>query len=136
MVMVFCNSAVTDSSYPAHRALEDVRAMKRIFSSDLLHPLLSNLTIQSKSNIVAYWQRLHHERIVSQQFIIHLWRAYTKMMAKRLNEHGITYEMLKSTFEDNCDDRQAFDSQLHEAGVKRKAWRDKIWDHFTGRKST
>ena len=51
-VMVFCNSAITDSSYPAHRALEDVRAMKRIFSSDLLHPLLSNLTIQSKSNIV------------------------------------------------------------------------------------
>ena len=44
MVMVFCNSAVTDS---AHWALEDVLAMKRIFSSDLLYPLLSNLTIQS-----------------------------------------------------------------------------------------
>ena len=48
-------------------------------------------------------------------------------MAKLLNEHSITYEMLKSTFEDNCDDSQAFDSQLHEAGVKRKAWRDKIY---------
>ena len=121
MVMVLCNSAITDSSYPAHQALEDVRAMKRIFYSDLLYPLLSNLTIQSKSNIVAYWQMLHHERIVSQQFIIHFERACTRTMAKRLNEHSITYKILKSTFTDNCDDRQAFDSQLHKAGVKRKA---------------
>ena len=40
------------------------------------------------------------------------------MMAKHLNEYSTTYKMLKSTFKDNCDDRQAFDSQLHDAGVK------------------
>ena len=37
----------------AHRALEDVRAVKRIFYSNVLHSLLSNLTIQSKSGILA-----------------------------------------------------------------------------------
>ena len=85
---------------------------------------------------MAYWQNLHHERIASQQYIVHFGRSCAKMMAKCLNEHGITYKMLKSTFEDNCDDHHTFDSQLHEAGVKQKAWCDKIWRHFTGRKLT
>ena len=109
--MVTCNSAVTDSSYPAHQALEDVHAMKTTCPAIYY--------IQSNSNIVAYWKMLHQKRMVSQQFIIHFGKACTKMMAKCLNEHSITYEMLKSTFEDNCDNRQAFDSQLHE-------WRNKI----------
>lgn len=78
-------------TYNAHRALEDVCAMKRIFSSDLLYPLLSNPTIQSKSNMVAYWQMLHHERIVSQQFIIHFGTACTKTMAKHLNEYIVSH---------------------------------------------
>ena len=124
------------STYPAHRALEDVRAKKKIFSSNLLHPLLSNLTIHSKNDVVVYWQTLHHERVTSQQFIIHLRSSCTKTMAKRLNEYNITFEMLKSTFEDNCDDRQAFNNQLQIARVKRKAWHDKIWNHFTGQKLT
>ena len=50
--------------------------------------------------------------------MIHFGRTCTKTMAKHLNEHGNTYEMFKSTFEDNCDNRQVFDSQLHEAEVK------------------
>jgi len=57
-------------------------------------------------------------------------------MAKRLNENNITIDVLKSVFEQNCDDRQAFNNELQMAGVKRKGWRDKIWNHFTGRKPT
>ena len=136
MVMLFIISSVIASTYPAHRALEDVRAMKKIFSSNLLHPLLSNLIIRSKNDVVVYWQTLHHKRVTSQQFIIHLRSSCTKTMTKRLNEHNITFEMLKSTFEDNCDDRQAFNNQLQIARVKRKAWHDKIWNNFTGRKLT
>ena len=117
-------------AHTTHRALEGVHAMKRIFYSNVLHSLLSNLTIQSKSGILAKpasWKDC---------FSTIYGRFRTKMMAKHLNEHGNTYEMFRSTFEDNCDNFQAFDSQLHEAGVKRKAWRDKIWYHFTRQKST
>ena len=55
MVMLFIISSVIASTYPAYRALEDVRAMKKLFSSNLLHPLLSNLTIRSKNDVVVYW---------------------------------------------------------------------------------
>ena len=136
MVTSFLFSCVIISNYPAHRAMEDVRAMKRIFCSNLLHPVLSNLSIRSKSDIVGHWQTLHHERVTSQQFIIHLGSSCTKTMAKRLNESNITIDVLKSVFEQNCDDRQAFNNELQMAGVKRKGWRDKIWNHFTGRKPT
>ena len=72
----------------------------------------------------------------SQQFIIHLGSLCIKTMAKCLNEHNITIEMLKSVFEQNRDDRQAFNNELQIAKVKRKGWCDKIWNHFTGRKPT
>ena len=115
-------SSVTVSTYLAHRVMEDVRAMKRIFSSNLLHSVLSNLTIRSKTDIVGYWQTLHHERVTShcsQQFIIHFGSLCTKRMAKRLNEYNFTFEMLKSTFQQNCDDRQDFNNELQIAGIKR-----------------
>ena len=136
MVTLFIISSVIISNHLAHRAMEDVRAMKKIFCCNLLHPVLSNLSIRSKSDIVGHWRTLHHERATSQQFIIHLGSSCTKTMAKCLNEHNITIEMLKSVFEQNCDDRQAFNNELQIAGVKRKGWRDKIWNHFTGRKPT
>ena len=34
-----------------------------------------------------------------------------------MNEYNITFEMLKSTFEQNCDDRQVFNNQLQIAGM-------------------
>ena len=52
-----------------------------------------------KSDIVGHRQTLLHERATSQQFTIHLGSSCTKTMAKRLNEHNITIEMLKSVFE-------------------------------------
>ena len=99
MVTLFIILSVIISNHLAHRAMEDVRAMKKIFCCNLLHPVLSNLSIRSKSDIVGHWQTLHHERATSQQFIIHLGSLCTKTMAKRLNEHNITIEMLKSVFE-------------------------------------
>ena len=51
-------------------------------------------------------------------------------MAKRLGQLKLPYEVLKSAFEDNMDNIQAFHECLREAGITRKAWRDKIWSHF------
>ena len=46
-------------------------------------------------------------------------------MAKCLSRLKISYEMLKSAFEDNVDDSQAFHDFLHGAGITRKAWCEK-----------
>lgn len=43
---------------------------------------------------------------------------------------------LKLAFDDNIDDRQVFYNHLHTAGIKRKVWCEKIWDHFQGQKLT
>ena len=133
IILIFmCNNI----KLSAHRAMEDARAMKRIFPSNLLYPVLSNLSIRSKSDIVGHWQTLNHERVTSQQFIIHLGTSCTKMMAKRLNEHNTTIDVLKFIFEQSFDDCQSFNNKLQMTEVKRKGWSDKIWNHFTGRKPT
>ena len=126
MVTSFIISSVIISNHLAHRALEDVRAMEKIFCSNLLHDALSKLSIRNKSDIVGHCHALHHERATSQQFIIHPGRCCTKMMAKHLNEHNITIEMLKSISKQNFDDRQAFNNELQIAGVKRKGWHDNM----------
>ena len=99
MVTSFIILSVIISNHLAHRAMEDVRAMKKVF---LLQLSVASCFVQpeySKSDIVGHWQTLHHERAISQQFTIHLGSSCTKTMAKRLNEHNITIEMLKSVFE-------------------------------------
>ena len=37
---------------------------------------------------------------------------------------------MKLAFEDNIDDRQVFYDYLKGAEINRKAWYEKIWDHF------
>ena len=64
MVTSFIILSVIISNHLAHRAMEDVRAMKKIFCCNLLHPVLSNLSIHSKSDIVGHWRTLHHEGLL------------------------------------------------------------------------
>lgn len=118
----------------AHRALEDVKAMKRIFCSEALSPLLNQLTIRNREQIVANWQLKHQELSTIQKYAVQFGRSCTKAMAKRLSQLKLPYEMLQSTFEDNFDDRQAFYGYLRKAGITRKVWREKIWTHFQGRR--
>ena len=116
----------------AHRALEDVKAMERIFSSTALSPLLTQLTIRSREQIVAQWHLKHQELSTVQKYVVCFGRICTKAIAKRLGELDLPYDMLKSAFEDNMDDSQAFHECLRKAGITRKGWRDKIWTHFRG----
>ena len=117
-----------------HRALEDVRAMQRIFSTNNLKPLLSLLTIRSKAQIVEHWQQKHQELATMQQYTIHFGRSCTKAMSKRLSQLKLSYDALKSVFDDNIDNRQAFNKQLHKSGITRKAWCEKMWEHFRSRR--
>ena len=107
--------------------MEDVKAMDRIFSSTALESFLSLLTIRSKDQIVAQWKQKHQELATMQKYTVHFGRSCTKVMS---------YDTLKSAFADNVDDRQAFYDYLRGAGINRKAWHEKIWDHFRGRKPT
>lgn len=107
--------------------------MRRIFSTDAMKSILCQLTVRNTSQIIAQWQEKRNEWIAAQQFVGHFGRECTKTMAIRLKEWSITYDELKSIFR-AYSTREAFDEQLRERGVNRKAWRNKIWLHFSGQK--
>ena len=44
-------------------------------------------------------------------------------MSKCLSQLELPYDTMKSAFEDNIDDRQAFYDHLKGAGINRKVWR-------------
>lgn len=113
----------------AHRAMADVRAMKEVFASSKLEPLLARLTLRSKSEIYKSWSSKNNERTISQQLIGRLGKDCTKKMAIRLHEDGITYDSLQTAFQ-HCSSEQEFDKWLHNAGVRLKNWRKKICHHF------
>ena len=108
--------------------------MGKIFCSPALKPLLSLLTIRSKQQIVAQWKLKNQELVTMQKYTVHFGRSCTKAMSKRLSQLELSYDTMKSAFEDNVDDRQAFYDYLKGAGINRKAWYEIIWDHFCGRK--
>ena len=136
MVLKFFDSkryVSLDVSVVAHRAMEDVKAMKRVFTTETLKPILSQLTIHHSSKILARWQQKRKEWIGAQQFVVHFGKDCSKTMALRLNERNITYQGLESMF-DSCDSHESFDDLLKQAGINRKAWRGKIWQYFSTRK--
>ena len=65
-----------------------------------------------------------------QKYTVHFGRSCTKAMSKCLSQLELSYDTMKSAFEDNTDDRQVFYDYLKGAGINQKAWREKIWDHF------
>ena len=87
-------------NFTAHHAMEDVKAMEAVFSSDLMKTVFSQLTIQSHPQIVAYWQERSKEWLGAQQFVAHMGRECTGTMALRLNERDLTY--VRDTF-DKCN---------------------------------
>ena len=95
--------------------------MKQIFSSEALSPLLTQLTIRSREQIVAHWHHKHQELATVQKYAVRFGRSCTKAMAKCLSRLKLAYEDLKSTFDDNIDDRQAFYDCLRKAEITRKA---------------
>ena len=51
-------------------------------------------------------------------------------MFKCLSQLELSYDIMKLAFEDNTDDRQVFYDYLCRAGLNKKAWPEKIWDHI------
>lgn len=111
--------------------MEDVKAMQAVFSKDTMKPVLSQLSLRTHGQIVAYWQERSKEWLSAQQFVTRMGRDCTRTMAVRLNEWNITYENLQETFDEHMRDEESFNKHLCDAGVTRKAWRSKIWFHFS-----
>ena len=120
----------------AHRAMADVKAMEAVFSSDLMKDVLSKLSIQTHAQIVTYWQQKSKEWLSAQQFVTHMGRDCTRTMAVRLNEWGLRYDDLRDIFDNYKTDEASFHSHLLEAGVARRPWRSKLWQHFLKKQSS
>ena len=103
--------------------------MANIFSTSCLKPLLSQLTIRSKDQIVGRWEQKHRERALMQMHTFYFGQSCTLAMAKCLDRLDLSYDLLKS-FADNSDNRQTFYDQLNLYGFTRKAWCEKLWEHF------
>ena len=114
----------------AHRAMANVRAMKDVFTSSNLAPLLAKLTLRSKSEVYKAWSSKNNDRAISQQLIGKMGKDCTKKMAIRLHENGITYDHLHQGFQ-NCSSEQEFDKWLHNEGVRLKNWRKRLHHHFS-----
>lgn len=78
------------------------------------------------SEYLKYKLLKHQELATMQQYTIHFGQNCTKAMSKCFSQLELSYDSLKSAFNDNIDDRQAFYNHLRTAGIKRKAWCEKI----------
>ena len=110
--------------------MEDVKVMKAVFTSDLIKDMLSTLLVRSHGQIVAYWHQKSKEWLSAQQFVAHMGRDCTQTMSVCLNKWDITYDNLRDIFEKCKTDKAVFHSYLLEAGVARRPWRNKLWQHF------
>jgi len=113
--------------------LEDVKAMKRIFTTTFLKPflspLLTHLTIRNKAEIVAEWKIKYQNLATLKEYAV-LGQYCTLAMAKCLKRLNISYKTLQTAFEEHYNDRKAFNTHLYDKGITRKVWQGKIWDHF------
>ena len=57
-------------------------------------------------------------------------------MGVRLNEWGLRYDDLRDIFDKYKTDEASFHSHLLEAGVARRPWRSKLWQHFSKKQSS
>jgi len=118
-----------DSAYNAHRALEDVGAMEQIFTSSSLARVLSELTIRGVEKLAQTWTlQVQTFKRVS-KLLLKFGQAATKCMAKRLDEHGLSYEHMLEQYK-LARSNDEYKQWLQSVGIKRKAWHGKIVEHF------
>ena len=118
-----------DETYNAHRAMDDVVAMKRLFTNTLLVSLLSSLTIWNVHKVMQEWNSKVQRNNRIQQLVIGFKQDTSKSMAQRLKSLGLSYEYLKVQYE-STSSQDAFIKWLQSIGVKHKAWHKKICTHF------
>ena len=118
-----------DETYNAHRAMDDVVAMERLFINTPLVSLLSSLTIWNMHKVTQEWNSKVQRNNRIQQLAIEFKQNTSKSMAQRLESLGLSYEYLKEQYE-STSSPDAFVKWLRSVGIKHKAWHEKICTHF------
>ena len=95
-IITFC---LLFGNFTAHRAMEDVRAMKKVFTSVTFTPILANLTLQTKESIEEAWSEKRKDRSISQQYIAKMGKRCSEKLAICLHEKGVSYDRLHEAFQ-------------------------------------
>ena len=78
--------------------MEDIQAMKQIFTTTALMPILKNLTIKTKKEIWKKWSKKWKARLLSQPYIDEMGKYCCQSLAVCLHNKGITYDQLQAAF--------------------------------------
>ena len=110
------------------RAMEDIQAMRRVFTTTALTPILKNLTIKTKEEIWKKWYKKWNARRISQPYIANMGNYCSESLAVCLHNKGITYGQLQAAFVTH--NSEEYDKWMKGVGVRLKKWRNNIQNHF------
>ena len=111
------------------RAMEDIQAMNRVFTTTALTPILKNLTIKTKEEIWRKWYEKWNARRISKPYIAKMGNYCSERLAVCLHNKGITYAQLQEAFVTHSSEE--YDEWMKGVGVRLKIWRNKIQNHFS-----
>ena len=106
--------------------MEDIQALKQIFTVPALAPVLAHLTIRTKVKIHEKW----FKKWVSKPYIDKMGRNCSESMAVSLSKNEVSYELMEKVFLSYNTNPEEYDKWLKEKGVKLKKWRSNIQNHF------
>ena len=110
----------------AHRALDDVEAMEKLFTETKLVNFLSSLPIHTAKKQLGLWNAQREAHTNTTQLINFLEKPdITPQQAKRLNDLGLNHEVLVELRSD-CTTPEEFKEELHRRGVNSKLLLEKL----------
>ena len=109
--------------------MADVQNMKQIFTTTMLRPILTNLTVRTGEEMWKNSSKRWNDRRISQAYIAKMGKLCSPKLAICLHEKGITYDQLCAAFLRFSS--KEFEKWLKENGVRLKKWRDNIRNHFS-----
>jgi len=117
--------------YNAHRAFGDVVAMEKLFTTTPLVSVLSlsTLTIKTVNCMISRYHDYVREKEATGKLLGELKSDGTDKLAKRLYATGLTYSNVKDMYKESTS-YETFSGDLKTAGIKYKAWHEKLFSHF------
>ena len=103
------------------RVMEDIQAMKQVFTTTALTPILKNLTIKTKEEIWKKWYKKWYVRRMG--------NYCSQSLAMCLHNKGITYDQLQAA--SVAYSSEEYDKWMKREGIRLKKWRDNIQNHFS-----
>ena len=106
--------------------MEDIQAMKQVFTTTTLTPILKNLTIKTKEEIWKKWYEKWYARHISQ--LDEMGHYCSECLPMCLNKE-ITYDQLKAAAV--AYSPEEYDKWMKGKGIWLKKCRDNIQNHFS-----